>query len=237
MARGDRQASDALRDVDIAQGINFPVSSVFLPLGMCGKARVRWKSVHGSSESCGSCGSNRSRQRRRGWAVRGTDRDAMMEFVSRNTGALVSRLVVLLDELAAKGSLAQLSEVLWMDQWEDFRCYIAHLWAEKKDLDAVLADSEQLLRQTYGYTSMRNDPGQRRKADALLDATQSYARDSPTCRKGSRNSRIPPGSRRKVSGRRWAAFAIWRADSPLPTGRRRASSAMEAEWRICSVSC
>ena len=69
-----------------------------------------------------------------------------------------------------------MSDVLWQDQWEDFRCYIAHLWAEKKNLDAVLADSEQLLRQTYGYTSMRNDPTQRAKADALLEATQSYAR-------------------------------------------------------------
>ena len=96
--------------------------------------------------------------------------------MSRNTSALVSRLVVLLDELAAQGTLANLSDVLWQNQWEDFRCYIAHLWAEKKNLDAVLADSEQLLRQTYGYTSMRNDPEQREKADALLDETHSYAR-------------------------------------------------------------
>ena len=59
---------------------------------------------------------------------------------------------------------------------EDYRCCIAHQWSEKKNLDAVLADSEQLLRQTYGYTSMRNDPKQRRKADALLDATHTYAR-------------------------------------------------------------
>ncbi|TGG96330.1 MAG: DEAD/DEAH box helicase, partial [Aphanocapsa feldmannii 277cV] len=107
----------------------------------------------------------------------GTDREAMMEYVSRSTGALVSRLVVLLDELEAQGSLAQLSGVLWKDQWEDFRCYIVHLWAEKKNLDAVLVDSELLLRQTYGYTSMRNDPQQRQKAEALLDATRSYARE------------------------------------------------------------
>ena len=106
----------------------------------------------------------------------GADRGASIEFICRNTGALVSRLVVLLDDLAAQGALTQLSDVLWQDQWEDFRCYIAHLWAEKKNLDAVLADSEQLLRQTYGYTSMRNDPGQRQKADALLDATRTYAR-------------------------------------------------------------
>ena len=32
------------------------------------------------------------------------------------------------------------------------------------------------LRQTFGYTSLRNDPSQRQKADALLDATRAYAR-------------------------------------------------------------
>ena len=161
----------------IAQGIKFPVSSVFLasrfvPQGTSSVeigAREFWNLAGRAGrighDSVGVVGLSE-----------GTNRDAMMEFVSRNTGALISRLVVLLDELADQGSLAQLSEVLWKDQWEDFRCYIAHLWAEKKNLDAVLADSEQLLRQTYGYTSMRNDPEQRRKADALLEATQSYAR-------------------------------------------------------------
>ena len=162
----------------IAQGINFPVSSVFLssryvPQGTRSveiAPREFWNLVGRAGrighDSVGVVGLSE-----------GSDRDALIEFVSRNTGALVSRLVVLLDELAAQGSLAKLSDVLWKDQWEDFRCYIAHLWAEKKNLDAVLADSEQLLRQTYGYTSMRNDPQQRQKADALLDATHSYARE------------------------------------------------------------
>ena len=169
----------------IAQGINFPVSSVFLasrfvPQGKSSVeigAREFWNLVGRAGrighDSVGVVGLSE-----------GTDRDGMMEFVSRNTGALVSRLAVLVDELAAQGSLAQLSEVLWKDQWEDFRCYIAHLWAEKKNLDAVLAESEQLLRQTYGYTSMRNDPEQRRKADALLDATQNYAHELAAMPKG-----------------------------------------------------
>ena len=160
----------------IAQGINFPVSSVFLssryvPQGARSVeigAREFWNLAGRAGrighDSVGVVGLSE-----------GTDRDALIDFVSRKTGALVSRLVVLLDELAAQGALAQLSDVLWQDQWEDFRCYIAHLWAEKKNLDAVLADSEQLLRQTYGYTSMRNDPEQRQKADALLDATRDYA--------------------------------------------------------------
>ena len=161
----------------IAQGINFPVSSVFLssryvPQGTRSVeigAREFWNLAGRAGrighDSVGVVGLSE-----------GADRDASIEFVSRNTGALVSRLVVLLDDLAAQGALTRLSDVLWQDQWDDFRCYIAHLWAEKKNLDAVLADSEQLLRQTYGYTSMRNDPGQRQKADALLDATRTYAR-------------------------------------------------------------
>ena len=161
----------------IAQGINFPVSSVFLssryvPQGTRSveiAPREFWNLAGRAGrighDSVGVVG-----------LAEGTDRNALIKFVSRNTGALVSRLVVLLDELAAQGSLAQLSDVLWKDQWEDFRCYIAHLWAEKKNLDAVLADSEQLLRQTYGYTSMRNDPERRQEADALLGATQSYVR-------------------------------------------------------------
>jgi hypothetical protein len=158
----------------IAQGINFPVSSVFLqthkyPYGQEMEPREFWnlagRAGRINHDSVGIVG-----------LAEGSDRAALMHFVSRNTGALVSRLVALLDDLAAQGQLANLSEVLWQEQWEDFRCYIAHLWAEKKNLDAVLADSEQLLRQTYGYTSLRNDPAQRAKADALLDATQDYAR-------------------------------------------------------------
>ncbi len=166
----------------IAQGINFPVSSVFLSsryvpqrTGSVGFTRreitprdfwnLAGRAGRIGHDSVGVVGLSE-----------GKDREALIEFVSRTTGALVSRLVVLLDELAAQGSLAELSDVLWMDQWDDFRCYIAHLWAEKKNLDAVLADSEQILRQTYGYTSMRNDPARRHKADALLDATHNYAR-------------------------------------------------------------
>lgn len=158
----------------IAQGINFPVSSVFLqthkyPYGQEMSPREFWNLAGRAGridhDSVGVIG-----------LAKGSDPESVIEFVGRSTGALVSRLVSQLNELAEQGELAGLSEKLWQDQWEDFRCYVAHLWAEKKNLDAVLADSEQLLRQTFGYTSLRNDPLQRHKADALLDATRAYAR-------------------------------------------------------------
>lgn len=161
----------------IAQGINFPVSSVFLASRFVpqGKQSIEmpprefWNLAGRAGrighDSIGVIG-----------LAEGTDSAALKSFVSRNTGALVSRLITLIDDLVSRGQLNQLSDVLWQDQWEDFRCYVAHLYAEKKNLDAVLAETEQLLRQTYGYTTLRNDPTQRAKADALLAATNTYAR-------------------------------------------------------------
>lgn len=162
----------------IAQGINFPVSSVFLaslstykdghwvPMSPREFWNLAGRAGRIDHDTVGVVG-----------LAKGENAEEVTKFVSRSTGALVSRLVTLLDELAEQGSLNDLSGVFWQDQWEDFRCYIAHMCAEKKDIEAVVRDSEQLLRQTYGYTSLRNDPEQAGKAEALLDATQKYARD------------------------------------------------------------
>ena len=161
----------------IAQGINFPVSSIFLASRFVPQGR---QSVEMSPREFWNLAGRAGRIGHDSVGVvglaEGKDRDAIIDFIRRNTGALASRLVALLDDLAAQGQLNNLDAVLWQDQWEDFRCYVAHLWAEKKNLDAVLAESEQLLRQTYGYTTLRNDPAQRDKADALLNATKNYAR-------------------------------------------------------------
>nr|VFJ57567.1 MAG: Replicative superfamily II helicase [Candidatus Kentron sp. DK] len=166
----------------ITQGINFPVSSIFLQshkfsYGAEMGPREFWNLAGRAGridhDSVGVIG-----------LAEGSDRSEKIDFLSRATGALASRLVTLLEELAKRGEVHDLKDVLWQDQWEDFRCYVAHLWAEKKNLDAVLAESEQLLRQTFGYTTLRNDPAQRDKADALLEATRSYARELANMRPG-----------------------------------------------------
>jgi hypothetical protein len=55
---------------------------------------------------------------------------------------------------------------------------VAHLWNEKRNLDAVLAETEQLLRNTYGFGALqeRTDNSARQQAQALLKATGDYAR-------------------------------------------------------------
>ena len=162
----------------IAQGINFPVSSVFLQSRFVFRDR---ESVEISPRDFWNLAGRAGRIGHDSVGVvglaEGNDPATLIKFVSNSTGTLVSRLVTLLNEISQQNSLDELSAIIRQDQWEDFRCYVAHLWAEKKSLDAALADSERLLRQTYGYTALRNDPKMHAQADALLAATKSYVRE------------------------------------------------------------
>jgi hypothetical protein len=158
----------------IAQGINFPVSSVFLvsckyPYGVEMSPREFWnlagRAGRMNHDSVGVVG-----------IAAGKNPEKIVEYVSRATGELASRLVNLLNELEAAGRLHELDSVIQEEQWEDFRCYVAHLWNEKGNLDAVLADTEQLLRNTFGYGLLKSRQENRDKADTLLAATRQYAR-------------------------------------------------------------
>jgi len=157
----------------IAQGINFPVSSVFMqsrkhPYGKEMTFREFWNLAGRAGridhDSVGVVG-----------LAKGSEPNEIIQYVSEKTGELVSRLVKMLDELDKIGRLNDLTSVIQEEQWEDFRCYVAHLWNEKRDLDAVLSNTEQLLRNTYGYGILRSSPDGERKARTLLEATKAYA--------------------------------------------------------------
>lgn len=159
----------------IAQGINFPVSSVFLasknhPYGKEMPHRAFWNLAGRAGridhDSVGVVG-----------IAAGADPVSIKSYLGEATGALISRLVSLLDELEAAGRLQDLRLVIEEDQWADFRSYVAHLWNEKRNLDGVLAETEQLLRNTFGYGYMRSrsTDSDRTKTRLLLEATRSYA--------------------------------------------------------------
>ncbi|MBQ1011754.1 DEAD/DEAH box helicase [Micromonospora sp. M51] len=164
----------------LSQGLNFPVSSILLasrhlparrssrPMSsrefwnLAGRAgRVDQDSIGVVGISCKS-----------------DDRETLKSFVSEKTGRLVSRLVTLLQELEDAGQLLQLERSIYGDQWADFRTYVAHLFAQKKNLDAVLAETELLLRNTFGYSSLaESTPKKRDQGLKLLEATRAYAAD------------------------------------------------------------
>jgi hypothetical protein len=161
----------------LAQGINFPVASIFLatrlyPYGKEMSSRAFWnlagRAGRINQESVGIVG-----------LAAGKDPDAIRHYVSQTTGELVSRLIGLLNDVEKSGRLNELSLLIQEEQWTDFRSYVAHLWNEKRNLDAVLADTEQLLRNTFGFGVLQGGTniGYKQKAQALLDATRQYARD------------------------------------------------------------
>ncbi|MGY0522561.1 DEAD/DEAH box helicase, partial [Pseudomonas aeruginosa] len=137
----------------IAQGLNFPVSSVFLatrkyPYGIEMSHRSFWNLAgragrvqHGSVGVVG--------------IAAGDAPNEIRKYVSDATGELISRLIGMLDDIESEGDLLNLQQVLQQDQWADFRSYIAHLWNEKRNLDIVISEAEQLLRNTYGYSVLR----------------------------------------------------------------------------------
>ena len=123
----------------IAQGINFPVSSVFLasnkyPFGKEMSPREFWnlagRAGRIGQDSVGVVG-----------LAEGNNPIEIEKYVSRATG-IRTRLVKPLDELEQVAELNDLYGVLQEEQWSDFRCYIAHLWNEKT-LTPVLSDTEQ----------------------------------------------------------------------------------------------
>lgn len=160
----------------IAQGLNFPISSVFLattkyPYGVQMTHRAFWnlagRAGRIGQDSIGVVG-----------IAAGNEPNAVRKYVSSATGALISRMETLLDNLYEAGKLQNLQEVIKLDEWADFRSYIAHLWNEKRNLDAVISEAEQTLRNTFGFGVLRskNDSASLEKADALLEATRGYVR-------------------------------------------------------------
>jgi len=158
----------------LAQGINFPVSSVFLattkyPYGVPFKAREFWnlagRAGRINQESVGIVGiadANRG--------------DEIRRYVRNATGELASLLVTIVAELDQANDGDALLGVIHQEQWEDFRCYVNHLVHEIGNLDRVIANVEDSLRNTYGYRVLQESPQGQVRARKLVEATKLYAR-------------------------------------------------------------
>jgi replicative superfamily II helicase len=156
----------------IAQGINFPVSSVFLqsieyPYGkkmtyrefwnLAGRAgRVGQDNVGVVGIACDTAEKERE----------------LIDYVKESTGDLTSRLIAILKSLEESGKLNDLESMMYAPQWEDFRCYIAHLLNEKKELQATLNEMDRMLSNTFGYSELKSiNP---RLSEQLLETTKKY---------------------------------------------------------------
>jgi hypothetical protein len=71
-----------------------------------------------------------------------------------------------------------MNAVVQSPQWADFRSYVAHLLREAENLSTFQSQTEQLLRNTFGYTWLRSqsDSRARQQAATLLQVTSEYSR-------------------------------------------------------------
>lgn len=162
----------------IAQGINFPVSSVFLasknyrlsayPYMQEMPPRDFWnlagRAGRMNQDSVGVIGlaeANRTEE--------------IANYLNRATGELVSRLVAVVESLDEAQTTEELIAVIQQDQWEDFRCYVNHLVNEMDNIETVINNAELSLRNTYGYRILQDSPEGQSRAQKLLEATKQYA--------------------------------------------------------------
>lgn len=157
----------------LAQGINFPVSSVFLatlnrPIARQFTYREFWnlagRAGRMNQESVGVVGiasANRGR--------------GIREYVKNATGELVSRLVSIVADLDAASDNEGLLRVIHEQQWEDFRCYVNHLVHELGSMESIISSLENSLRNTYGYRVLQESPQGQVRARKLIEATKLYA--------------------------------------------------------------
>src|SRR5690606_5813133 len=166
----------------IAQGINFPVSSVFLS-GVQHPSKSGWIPMTPREfwNLAGRAG--RVGQDSVGVVGIATDDDPertrkLIAFVAEQTHALASRLVDLIEKIVDRSPEAQLTAVTRDDEWADFRSFIEHLLREANDLQKLVSRTEPILRATLGFNAMRGDADVRsqRRAQVLLDVTNGYAR-------------------------------------------------------------
>ena len=163
----------------LAQGINFPVSSVFLATTHL-KSRTFPYQIPMSPREFWNLAGRAGRMNQDSVGVIGIAEanrsDEIIEYVKKATGELISRLVTVVAELDKASSPDELVAVIQKEQWEDFRCYVNHLVHEFKDLNQVISNAELSLRNTYGYLTLIDNNTGRVRAQKLLDATKHYAR-------------------------------------------------------------
>ena len=155
----------------IAQGVNFPVSGILLS-----SYSYPYKNMPNQDfwNLLGRAG--RINQPTLGIIGLAVDKDDptqmrnVTKYVKKTTEDLVSVLVQMVNDAFDSAATLDLSFLAHDPRWSSFVQYIAHMKKQSLDLGQFVAESELILRQTYGYNQLNLE-----KQKALLDAVNNYA--------------------------------------------------------------
>ncbi|HII67216.1 MAG TPA: DEAD/DEAH box helicase [Thermococcaceae archaeon] len=161
----------------IAQGVNFPVNSIVL-------SSHRYPFSEMPPEDFWNLAGRAGRlfQKTLGLVVFACREEVdydIESFVQRQVGKLVSVLEKMVEEIEEKGREFDLKVLCYDVRWSSFTQYLAHTYRQINDHQKFLAQTELILRGTFGYRELeKKAPESARK---LLNAVKRYADDMKKC--------------------------------------------------------
>jgi hypothetical protein len=161
----------------LAQGVNFPVSSVVLA------THYLYHPDEGKQEMTPAAFQNLAGRAGRlfqdtlgivAFASHDEKAPKIQQFVSRQVGELASALEEMVLDVIDRGWELNLTSLVRNDtRWASFAQYLAHAYRQAGNHERFLADTEKVLRATWGYRRLaESEPA---AAEQLLFATREYA--------------------------------------------------------------
>ncbi|UAC48313.1 DEAD/DEAH box helicase [Bacillus aquiflavi] len=159
MLMEDRKINFLVATTTIAQGINFPISTVIMaslyyPYGTKMPTKDFWNIVgragRADQGTLGLVGivigdQERSKQ---------VELDSLIQYLKQSTNDLVSNLLEMVEDLKMLGN-GDLGTLIYRDaRWSQFLQYLAHMYNQSQNLGDFNTNAEIFLRRTFGFKSL-----------------------------------------------------------------------------------
>lgn len=154
----------------IAQGMNFPASSILISSHQHGKEKMQYRDFWNLAGRVGRI--DQKSMGIVGLAVsdkEGDDAVKVSRFVKSGVEEVNSVLAQLFNKAEELGQDMNLQALANEPEWSNFLQYVAHMYNQSNDLQDFISRTEINLRNTYGYHQL--EPPQR---SILLKAVNSY---------------------------------------------------------------
>lgn len=161
----------------LAQGVNFPVSSVVLA------THFLYQPNRGKQEMSAAAFRNLAGRAGRlfqdtlgivAFAAQESDDATIEKFVTRQVQELTSVLEQMVADVLDRGWELNVTSLVRDDpRWASFAQYLAHAYRRAGDHEQFVADTEKILRATWGYRRLSSS--RPAAAEQLVDASRQYA--------------------------------------------------------------
>ncbi len=156
----------------IAQGINFPVSAIFMA------SYAYPYTSHMPTKDFWNLAGRAGRMGQKSLGVVGIaatsndDRTKLKKFLKTAADDLVSVLTTMVSDLNDLGDDLNIGQLFYKPEWSNFLQYISHIYTQARDIEEFLSEVELSLRRTYGYRKL-SEPDKQKLAQGVKEYAKS----------------------------------------------------------------